>query len=144
MDQQKLLIDTNIVLDFLLARKPFDEAAANIFELAATDKIKLYISINSYTDIIYFVRKEYDVNTVRNQMDELLDFITIIEAGHKHALKSLKKLDFDDIEDALQAQCAQKENIEYIITRDLKGFKNSSIPAIMPDDYLRRNQIGDR
>jgi predicted nucleic acid-binding protein len=138
MDQQKLLIDTNVVLDFLLARKPFDIYAAKIFELAAIGNATLFISINSFTDIIYFVRKEYDVNMIRTQMHELLDFLSVIDAGHKDAVKSLKMLDFDDIEDALQAHCAEKEQVDFIITRDLKGFKNSKIKALQPDDYLAK------
>jgi len=137
MVQQRLLIDTNVILDFLLARKPFDAATKKILELAALDKVKLFISINSFTDIVYFVHKEYDVNIVREQMDELLDFLTIIDAGRKDAVKSLKMTDFDDIEDAFQAQCAEREQVDFIITRDLKGFKNSNVPAVMPDEYLQ-------
>ena len=137
MDRQRLLIDTNVVLDFLLARKPFDVSAVKIFELAATEKAQLFISINSFTDIIYFVSKEYDTNIVRDRMDELLDFLAVIEAGHKDADKSLKMTNFDDIEDAFQAHCAEKEHVDFIITRDLKGFKNSNVPAILPDEYLK-------
>lgn len=137
MDQQRLLIDTNVILDFLLARKPFDVTAEKVLELAATEKAQLYMSINSFTDIIYFVCKEYDVNIVRGKMDELLDFFTVIEAGHKDASKSLKMIEFDDIEDAFQAHCAEKEHVDYIITRDLNGFKNSNIPALLPDEYLK-------
>lgn len=139
MAPQKLLIDTNVVLDFLLARKPHDAAAKKIFELAISDKASLYISINSFTDIICFVSKEYGLEFVRTQMGELLDFVTIIDAGHKDALKSLKMLDFIDIEDAFQAQCAIKESMDYIITRDIKGFCNSPIKALSPGDYLNRS-----
>src|SRR5690242_19206133 len=109
MEPQKLLIDTNVVLDFLLARKPFDTAAKTIFGLAADDEVMLYISINSFSDIIYFVSKDYDVHSVRTQMNELLDFVTIIDAGQKDALKCLKMVDFNDIEYAFQAHCAMKE-----------------------------------
>jgi predicted nucleic acid-binding protein len=136
MESQKLLIDTNVVLDFLLARKPFDTAAKKIFELAVNEKVRLFISINSFTDIIYFVRKEYDVETVRTQMNELLDFVEIIEAGHKDAQKSLKMTNFEDIEDAFQVWCAQKAGVDYIITRDIKGFKSSFVPVLFPEEYL--------
>lgn len=138
MEPQKLLIDTNVVLDFLLARKPFDEAAKTIFGLAASNKARLYISINSFTDIIYFVSKDYDVHTVRTQMNELLDFVIIIDAGHKDALKCLKMVDFKDIEDAFQAHCAMKEGMDYIVTRDMSGFINSPVLAILPEEYLKR------
>jgi predicted nucleic acid-binding protein len=138
MEPPKLLIDTNVVLDFLLARKPFDLAAKKIFELAVNEEAKLYISINSFTDIIYFVRKEYDVEAVRIQMEELLDFVDIIEAGHRDAQKSLKMTDLEDIEDAFQVQCALKVCGDYIITRDMKGFRRSSLPALMPEEYLKR------
>ena len=138
MEPQKLLIDTNVVLDFLLARKPFDTAAKAIFKLAVSDNARLYISINSFTDIIYFVSKDYDVDSVRTQMNELLGFTTIIDAGQKDALKSLKMLDFKDMEDAFQAHCAMKEGMDYIITRDMNGFINSPVTAILPEEYLDR------
>ena len=138
MEIQKLFIDTNIVLDFLLARNPFDISAKKIFELAAEGSASLYISINSFTDIIYFVSKQYNVEDVRSQMYDLLDFVYIIDAGQKEAQKSLKMLEFFDIEDAFQVQCAIKEGVDYIITRDIKGFANSSIPAMIPEEYLNK------
>ena len=138
MEPQKLLIDTNVVLDFLLARKPFDTAAKTIFKLAVSNEARLYISINSFTDIIYFVSKDYDVESVRTQMNELLAFVTIIDAGHKDALKCLKMLDFKDMEDAFQTHCAMKEGMDYIITRDMNGFINSPVTAILPEEYLDR------
>jgi len=139
LQKHKLLVDTNVVLDVLLARKPFDEWAVNIFKLAALVEVELFISINSFTDIIYFVSKEYDSDTVRKQMAGLLDFCRIIEAGHRDALQSLKLTDFEDIEDAFQSYCAEKEIIDYIITRDLKGFKSSKIPALTPQEYLLKS-----
>lgn len=137
MGRQRLLIDTNVILDFLLARKPFDIQAKEILGLVVSDKAELFISINSFTDIIYFTHKEYDTNTVREQMGQLLDFVTIIEAGHGDAVKSLKMTDFADIEDAFQAHCAEKAHVDFIITRDSKAFKHSNVPAIMPDEYLQ-------
>lgn len=136
MGRQRLLIDTNVVLDFLLARKPFDLAAKRILELSISDKVNLFIGINSFTDIIYFVQKQYDLYTVRKQMGQLLDFITIIEAGHKDAVKCLKIDEFDNIEDAFQAVCAEREDIDYIITRNVKDYINSKIPAVLPETFL--------
>ena len=138
MDRQRLLIDTNVVLDFLLAREPFDTSAKQIMELIITGEVDVFISINSFTDIIYFVQKKYDITAVREQMSQLLDFISIIEAGHKDAVKCLKMCEFDDIEDAFQVNCAEKADIDYIITRNIKDFKNSEIPAVLPEIFLEK------
>lgn len=112
----------------------------SIFELAASDDVKIYITINSFSDIIYFVSKHYEADETRTQMNGLPDIVTIIEAGHRDALKSLKTVDFNGIEDALQAQCAMKEGLDFIITRDANGFKSLPIKALSPEEYLERTK----
>lgn len=53
----KILIDTNVILDHLTSRKPFDRDAADIFKLCETQQIKGYISALSVPNIVYILRK---------------------------------------------------------------------------------------
>lgn len=49
----KLLIDTNVVLDVLLKREPFCEAAINVLNLAKRNDVQEFISATAITDIYY-------------------------------------------------------------------------------------------
>ena len=55
----KVLIDTNLVLDLLLNRKPFVAKAVKVFEQAEKGSIEAYLTANAVTDIIYILRKAY-------------------------------------------------------------------------------------
>ena len=54
---KNLLVDTNVIIDVLADRKPFSEAASEIFDHAERGTIKLYISALSYFNIYYVLRK---------------------------------------------------------------------------------------
>lgn len=41
-----------------------------------------------------------------------------------------------DYEDAVAIKIAENNNISYIITRNLKDFSDSPIPAFSPEDFL--------
>ena len=53
----KLLIDTNIILDFLLSRANKDYAK-KIFELTLDNDTYEYLSSTSITDIFYIINKQ--------------------------------------------------------------------------------------
>ena len=46
-------------------------------------------------------------------------------------------LDFSDYEDAVQASTAERIKAEYIVTRNLKDYKNSTVPPITPEEFLK-------
>lgn len=43
-----------------------------------------------------------------------------------------------DFEDNVQIASAIGATLEFIVSRDPKGFLNSQIPAVSPDDLLKR------
>ena len=44
--------------------------------------------------------------------------------------------DFADFEDAVQYFAAKREEVDFILTRDEKGFKMSDIPVMNVSDFL--------
>jgi predicted nucleic acid-binding protein len=42
----------------------------------------------------------------------------------------------NDFEDNLQIACAVAGNMDIIVTRDLEGFRHSSIQVMTPSDFL--------
>ena len=53
----RVLIDTNVVLDFLQEREPFVENAARLFERIDAGEIEGFIAATTITNIYYIVRR---------------------------------------------------------------------------------------
>jgi len=131
----KILIDTNIILDFLLARAPFFENAKKLMQLVDDNKTKAYITANSITDIVYIVRKTYTIDEIRTAILALLDRIDVIGVDREDILLAFG-LGFSDFEDALQSACSQKEQVECIVTRNKKDFEQSNVTTVDISDFL--------
>ncbi len=132
----KVLIDTNVILDVLAKRPPFYSHAEKIFFLAADEKIVAFITASSITDIYYLMRKYLkDSKKAKLILLKLFILFQIIDVTGDDCKKALK-LNLTDYEDALLAICARREKVEYIITRNIKDFTNSPIPAILPDHFI--------
>ena len=132
---EKLFLDTNVILDLLGEREPFYESVAKIATLADKGKIKLIASALSYSTIYYLLSK-FEANTVVKE--KLRKFKVIAETSDLTDMIIDKGLSsgFSDFEDALQYYCALKMDCNLLITRNVKDFKGSDIPVMTPDEYL--------
>jgi len=134
----RVLIDTNIVLDILEKRDPFYEASNHVLSLCASKKINGYIAVHSISNIFYILRKHFSIGNRRRLLLGILDFLQIANVDHENVRHALERNDFTDFEDCLQDECAVQNNADYIITRNIDDFSNSSIPAITPSDFLEK------
>ncbi|REG84732.1 type II toxin-antitoxin system VapC family toxin [Algoriphagus antarcticus] len=127
-----VFLDTNILLDFLTNRHPLSlsQEALEVFELGESGRINLFTSSHSVGTTHYLLKKYTDEIELRKTLDELSDLVTVLDVTQaivKIALKSTHK----DFEDAVQMGTVESfRTIDYIITRNLKDFKSSRIPAI--------------
>ena len=69
---------------------------------------------------------------------ELCEFIEIAGIQKKEVINALTNEDFDDLEDRLQVECARMVNADYVVTRDIADFSASPIPAILPEEFLKK------
>jgi predicted nucleic acid-binding protein len=133
----EILIDTNIVLDALLMREPFDKDAYTILKLADEEKINVNISAFAITDIYYFISKD-----IKNHDDRLLaikallNIVNVVTITKQDIDKAMLFSEFDDLEDALQLQTLKKIKGDYVVTRD-KKFQNINNKVISPSDLLQ-------
>ena len=133
-----VLIDTNVILDALSNRPPFNDNAQKIFYFAAKEKITASITANSVTDIYYLIRKHLQSpQEAKLILLKLFSLFQIIDVTGTDCEKALE-LNISDYEDALQIICAQKSAIDYIITRNLKDYSDSPVPVISPGDFMAR------
>jgi len=133
----KVLIDTNIILDVLCNRKDFVEDSLKVFKYCEAHRITGCISAMSVPNIVYIMRKELDRGRIKEILTILTAIFTVVDLRESDLVKAVN-MDFNDYEDALQAVCASRVKADYIITRNVKDFRNSTVPAIKPKELLDR------
>jgi predicted nucleic acid-binding protein len=124
-----LMIDTNIALDLLANRKPFVADAAELFNHAANGRVKLYMSSLSYTTLFYVLKKDNRPEVVLNSLRNLEQLCETVDIGAE-VIKAALRIRTGDLEDAVQMHAAiHHKKITAIVTRDIKGFRKSTLPA---------------
>jgi predicted nucleic acid-binding protein len=68
----RVLLDTNVVLDFLLDRAPFADAAAALWQANDDRQIEAYISVVTPVNVFYIARKLKGAATARQLVESLL------------------------------------------------------------------------
>ena len=133
---KSIFLDTNVLIDFFADRKPFSIEAARLFNYSIKKKINLYISAVSYNNIYYILRQSCSHIETIKMLTELNEWTVIIDVSKEIINKSLKS-DFRDFEDAIQYNCAKSlKKIDFIVTRDTKDFKTSSLPILTPKEAV--------
>ncbi len=126
-------LDTNILLDFLADRKPFSDDAEILFENARQQKVELYVSAISFNNLYYIINKLSGHKKALKLLGSLSEMVNIIPLDDS-IIRTALKSSFKDFEDAIQYHSAMLlPNIEAIITRNSKDFKNSEMAVISPE-----------
>jgi predicted nucleic acid-binding protein len=129
----RVLIDTNIVLDFLQEREPFVENAARLFERIDTGEIEGFIAATTITNIYYIIRRVAGAVVAQNAITQVLADLNICTVD-RDVLEQALTLNFQDFEDAVQYACAVVNHIDAIVTRDASGFVSAEIPVVLPEE----------
>lgn len=125
----KLLLDTNVLVDYFGARQPFCDQWELINALQMTGYAELWASAESYTDAFYLLRRAVGSEKLQDMFLESLSFVRVCSVDEDDIRKAAER-SWSDFEDCLIAVCAEKVKADYIITRDAGGFKRSKILAM--------------
>ena len=132
---KKVLIDLNIILDFLNKRN-FHQEAAQLINMCAESTLTGYICAHEVTTLSYFLLKEQkDKNKVVTAISTLLDIFQIIPIDET-ILKAALLSPITDYEDAVIEVSAVKFNVDYILSRNISDFKLSRIPTYTPEQFF--------
>jgi len=132
----RVLIDTNVILDFVLNRVPFADGAAILFQHIEQQTFSAVVSASAITDIFYLLKKE-KVDAIAFLKDFLsaVDILGVDKTIIMYALYS----GWSDFEDAVQAQVAIENSIDFIVTRNTKDYsKLKEIQVLTPTELLQR------
>ena len=133
----KLFIDTNIVLDLLQCREPWIDDTLVLFQLAKDRELELMVSDLTFVNVVYIAGKNIDKQKLRETLVGLKKLVTVISIGNACIEQALSD-NFNDFEDAVQYYAAKREQVDYILSRDEKGFKTSEIPVLNVSEFLNR------
>lgn len=131
---KKIFIDTNIVLDLLEKRENFYQEAQELFTLSDNKNVKLYVSALTLANTHYLLFKhlKMEVRKVIARFKILVEVLPLSDKILELALIS----NFQDFEDAIQYYTAIENDMDLIITRNKKDFKNITIPVFTAKEFL--------
>jgi predicted nucleic acid-binding protein len=133
---ENVFIDTDVIVDFLTDRKPFSLESAKIFSLIDQKKIKGCVSSLSFSNLYYVLRKFGTHKKVISSLQDLSELVDILKVD-SDIVKSALTSDFKDFEDSIQYFVAQEQKkVDCIITRNIKDYKDSSLPVMTPETFL--------
>ena len=136
--KESVFVDTDVIIDFLIDREPFSHKSAEVFALAESEKISVYISSLCFGNIFYITRKLVGFAKAMDLLQKLERLTEILPVG-KITVKQALSARFTDFEDGIQNFTAiQEPNIKVIITRNAKDFKKSELIVQTPEEFILR------
>lgn len=129
-------LDSDIILNFLLKRAPFNTAAKQIFQLSLNTRVKVFVSSLAIAKIHYLCTKAAGKEESLLLLEELTDLVKILPVSEKEIFSAMKS-GFPDFEDAVQHFTAlQNPQIEGIITRNTADYRKSQLAIYTPESFL--------
>ena len=131
----RVLVDTNVVLDVLLAREPHIQSATEVFALIERSQIDAAICATTVTTVHYLLTQSLEPNDARNALCGLIELFEIAPVNRPVIEQALQSR-IADFEDAVLEQAARLVGAEAIITRNTKDFRKSTVKALDPLAFL--------
>ncbi len=138
----KVLIDTDVLLDFFFDRKPFAEFSTEILNLCEENKLGGFTTPVIISKVYYLLKKTAKHDIIVEKLKQLFSIIEIINMDKSAVFNALNS-EFKDLEDALQNFSAvENGEIKVILTRNIKDFKKSELAILTPETYLKGKASG--
>lgn len=131
-----VLFDTDVVLDLLLDRQPFADAAARMFSKVEAKEINGYVSATTITTIHYLATKTIGKRKAQWAVRKLLSILEVASID-RSVIEGAMEGKYKDFEDGVIAEAARLIGANVIITRNVRNFKTSAIPACSPAEMLK-------
>ena len=134
----RVLIDTNVILDILQKREPFFTDSYWALRRALENDAECLISASATTDIFYVLRKSLgSAQQAKEHIDQLAQVVSFADVQGMDIHTALMRA-MPDFEDAVVDAVAERSGASYILTRNIKDFTGSVVPAILPADFLNK------
>ena len=128
---KRLLLDVNVILDFVLERPPFAVAARGLWALSEKKEVEAFVPAHGVTTVFYLAAGRRGAAFATRVVTDLLS-VPAIAAVDGAVLRRALALRWPDFEDAVCAAAAEAALCDIIVTRDPKGYPNSPVLVVDP------------
>jgi len=135
-----ILVDLNVLLDVLQTRQPHYQASATLVDRVISGDTRALIAAHAVTTIHYLVSRHRNSRAADDAADSLLRHFDIVTVGRQQMLRA-RTLGWPDFEDAVVAASAEAAGCVAIISRNIKDFRRSAIPALTPEGFLASREL---
>ncbi len=133
----KVLLDTCVILDFLMDREGFADDAENILMKAVYQEVEVFLTAKSICDLFCVYRKQSkDPALACQRINELLSAVSLLDSTKEDVINALSLPYSNDFEDDLMIGTSIREKMDVIVTRNLKNYSNSPIEVLSPKQFL--------
>src|ERR1700721_853449 len=129
---KRILLDTNILLDVVLARKPHAEAAEALWERIEGRNAEGRLAAHAVTPFYHLLSKQRDQIQARHAIPSLLQVFKVATVDGPVIHEALQ-MPGSDFEDCVTAAAAHRSGCAFIVTRDPRGFRASPVEAVTPE-----------
>lgn len=130
-----VFVDTDVCLDLLTGRTPFNKTAEILFSLADREVIKIYVSSLSFSNIDYVLKSQYTSIHSRQLLARFKTLVNVLAVNDKTIDLAIAS-DFNDFEDAIQYACAIENSLSTVITRNIKDYKKATLAVLTPETFI--------
>ncbi|SHF70690.1 Predicted nucleic acid-binding protein, contains PIN domain [Modicisalibacter ilicicola DSM 19980] len=130
-----ILLDTNVVLDVIQRREPHYQASAAVMDRIIRNKITGALSAHAITTVYFIIARHQNRDVAAQAIQWLLKHFTVASVGRPELLRA-QALGWPDFEDAVVAAAAESSGCDTILSRNVRDFNGSPIPAVTPEEYL--------
>lgn len=127
----RLLLDVNVVLDFLLDREPFADAAGQLWANAERRRVEAFVPAHGVTTVFYVTSRARDARLARRVLQDLMS-VASVAAVDDAVLRRALALPCPDFEDAVCLAAAEAAGCAMLVTRDLAGYRGAVLPVVDP------------
>ena len=131
----RVLVDTSVLLDVLMAREPHLERALELFAAIESGRVRGVLGATSVTTIFYLATKSVGANAARHHVRALLELFDVASVGRAVLVRALDA-GFADFEDGVLHEAAGAAGADAIVTRDRGGFASAALPVFTPAAFL--------
>lgn len=132
-NRPRVFADTDVCLDLLSGRKPFNAAAERLFSLADLGKIEVGVSSLSFANIDYILQSQYKKRDSRKILAEFKTLVSVLPVDNTIIELAIHS-DLADFEDAIQYYTAMQGKIPVLV--DTKDYSNGSIRVMTPEAFM--------
>jgi len=132
---RQILFDSDVLIDVLAQRQPFVTASAQALNRVTQPQVQGFVSGHAVTNIFYILRRQVGSETARELLSRLLQHLQVASVTDE-VIRAALQSSITDFEDAVTSEAANAAGVEVIVTRNTPDFVDSSIPTILPEEFL--------